>query len=171
MGEERRVLVVRHGIAQESGEAERAGIADADRALTDTGIHRTRAAAAGLRSVASRLDAIAHSPLRRARETADLLSAAYAAVRKESLPALAPDGAFGDIYEWIGRFPCGTTVALVGHEPSLGLWISDALGGGGKDFVIMKKAGACLLEYEARPGPAGARLHWLLPPRILRALS
>jgi phosphohistidine phosphatase SixA len=62
-------------------------------------------------------------------------------------------------------------VVLVGHEPNLSSFLSAALAGEGTRLGIeFKKGGAACLEFSARIGPGRARLQWMLPPRVLRAL-
>ena len=65
----------------------------------------------------------------------------------------------------------GSTVALVGHEPQLGLFVSWMLTGLQESFVQMKKGGACLLELKEQVWPGRGRLLWSLAPAQLRALG
>jgi hypothetical protein len=62
-------------------------------------------------------------------------------------------------------------VAVVGHDPHLGLAVSWLMAGDDRSFELLKKGAASLLELQALPGPGGARLLWSLAPAQLRALA
>lgn len=162
------ILVVRHAIAEYRGA--RPGIADADRALTDEGVRRMAAAAAGLRHLLSSIAVIGYSPLRRARETAEILATAYPGVHMSEVKALAPGGEPFALERWVAGVDAGP-VAVVGHEPDLGRWIARLLAGEPAPFAPLKKGGVCLLHYDRRLTPGAAQLEWMLPPRVLRTLA
>jgi phosphohistidine phosphatase len=63
-------------------------------------------------------------------------------------------------------------VALVGHQPSLGLLAAWLLQGDDARFMLpLKKGGVALLTFEGLPAAGQGELEWLLPPRLLRALA
>jgi phosphohistidine phosphatase len=62
-------------------------------------------------------------------------------------------------------------IALVGHEPDLGYFISHALAASSRSFHQLRKGGACLLELPARPRAGTATLDWALDPAQARALA
>lgn len=162
------ILVVRHAIAEERGA--RPGIAEVARALTHEGAQRMSAAAAGLRRLLPSIAVIGHSPLRRARETAEILATTYPSAGMTAVEALAPGGEPMALERWIASAGAGP-VAVVGHEPDLGHWIARLLSGEPAPFAPLKKGGACLLHLDHGPAPAAAKLEWMLPPRVLRALA
>ncbi len=104
-----RLIVVRHAEAAP-------GEPDALRALTPQG--RVDAAALGERLVTEGLEAVVSSPLLRARETAEAIAVA-SALAPEIDERLAPGATADDLKAAAhGR---GETVAVVGHQPDLGL--------------------------------------------------
>lgn len=104
-----RLIVVRHAEAAP-------GEPDELRTLTPRG--REDAASLGATLAGERLDAIVTSPLLRARETADAIAAA-AALAPIVDERLAPGATEDDLRAAAeGR---GETVAVVGHQPDLGL--------------------------------------------------
>ena len=160
------LILIRHGIAEDRGQAE-----DDERALTPKGAERVRTAARGLAALKVRPSLIATSPLRRARETASLLS--------EELPrsgavltveALRPGTPFEHLQKWAGtrREKC---LVLVGHAPDLADAASRWLSGRPDLRLEMKKSGAACLRFPAAPAAGAAELIWWLPPGILRALG
>lgn len=72
-----KLLVVRHGAAMDQEEFARTGQSDDLRPLTSDGEKEMRRVAAGLRAEIGALDVLASSPLVRARQTADIVAAAF----------------------------------------------------------------------------------------------
>jgi len=163
------LLVVRHAPAGDKIEFAASGRPDDDRPLTDEGIRKMRAAASGLGRLVERLDVIASSPLRRARETADILVAAYDAAPLEIVDSLAPGSAPAALVPWLERQLAASAVAVVGHEPHLSGLVSWLVSGTTRAWLELGKGGACLLEIE-RAAARGATLRWLVEARTLRRL-
>jgi len=69
----------------------------------------------------------------------------------------------------LGREGADTTVAIVGHEPDLGVLAATLLFSGDARALEFKKAGACAIDCEA-PEKGRGRLRWWLTPGALRAL-
>ena len=69
-----RLLIIRHGKAEERSGSLTHRHQDAERRLTDAGRKDMRKAAKGLREIAPKIDVLATSPLVRARETADIIA-------------------------------------------------------------------------------------------------
>jgi len=107
------LFLIRHAIAEES----RAGLPDAQRALTKKGRARFEAMVQRLDRAGFRFDRVYHSPWLRAAQTAELLAPLIDGplVATEAL-AQAPDLAFFASLK-------GKRVACVGHQP----WLSDAV--------------------------------------------
>jgi phosphohistidine phosphatase len=160
-----KVLIVRHAKAA----VRSAGRPDASRPLTREGIRKFEAAARGIAAIEGKPAVILTSPLRRARQTADLLAAAWGSVPVREHPSLA--GGEPVLAEFFAGRGAGDTVALVGHEPQLSSILESFLGivpATGR--LLFKKGGACLVELDPEARPPG-RLAWFLHPRILRTLG
>jgi phosphohistidine phosphatase len=166
-----RLLVVRHGIAEDRALWAARGLEEAARPLTPAGRARFRKAARGLAAEMGRLDLVATSPLARAVQTAEILAAAAGAGRTVELPELATGDDLPALLAWIGAQRKLTAVALVGHEPSLSLLASWLLTGEERPLFALKKGGACLLEFGTRVKPRGAELLFLLAAGQLRRLA
>lgn len=166
------VLIVRHAIAEDRVAFASSGKPDARRPLTDAGRRRMAAASRGLRRLVPRLTRIATSPLVRARETADILAAAYDDdVPVEELAALAPGGAPDGVIAWLHPRAADACIALVGHEPDLSELTSTLLVEDAATFFSFKKGGAALLEFDGPVGAGQGSLRWLLQPKHLRGLG
>jgi phosphohistidine phosphatase len=162
------ILIIRHAKAGQRGLLGFIGKKDAARPLTDVGRRDMRKAARGLQKLVPEVDVLATSPLARARETADIVSRRYDNIPVMELAALAPGGSKEDVLAWLRDQKATATVALVGHEPDLGMLSSWLLGGGAESFLSLKKGAACLIEMSETPTPGSGRLEWLLPPAALR---
>ncbi len=160
------LFLVRHGIAADAAP----GGSDAERPLTDEGRRRTARAAAGLAALGCRPGVILTSPLRRARQTADILAEALPGdAPVVETPALA-GGAPGDVLGEV-RAAGAESVVAVGHMPDLADLASVALCRRDVVRLTFRKAGAMRLVFDGPPAPGRAWLDWLLPPRALRALA
>ena len=165
------VLVIRHAIAEDRIEFARSGKSDDERPLTDEGRRRMEQAARGLRNLVPSVGVIASSPLKRAKQTADVVAAEYEATPVEIVPALSGDGDLEGVVAWLRSQPAEQTVALVGHEPDLSTLISHLLTGSSSADIAMKKGAVCLLEFAGDVEPGAATLRWLLAPKQLRAIG
>jgi phosphohistidine phosphatase len=159
----KQVVVVRHAVAEEA----QADQPDAQRALTVKGKKKMAKGARGLRNIFPHADFIAHSPLLRARQTAEILATSYPGISLHEATVLSPGKGAAALNAWLRQQPVDRLI-LVGHEPDLSRWLCVVLSGRRKAFVEFGKASACLVEMPSRPGQA--RLEWFLTPDLLRAL-
>jgi len=164
------ILLVRHAIAEDRATFATTGMADDERPLTERGMDRMRAAAAGLAAVVDGLELIGSSPLLRARQTADLVAERFPRAERATLDWMAPGGDRPQALGWLASGNAAS-VALVGHEPDLGELASWLLSGRPSPFVEFKKGAACLLVVEGRVQAGAATLRWHLAPRQLRVLG
>jgi phosphohistidine phosphatase len=167
-----KVLLIRHGKAEERNLiSSLSPKKDASRALTETGRRDMRKAAKGLRKLAPDIDVLATSPLLRARETAEIVAKVFGVSDVAEQPLLAPGADSSALLEWLQQRPADATVALVGHEPDLGLLTARFLVGKEADLVVFKKGACALVEFDAGPIAGRGKLSWLLQPGQLRKLD
>jgi len=159
----KQIVVVRHAIAEEAQAEQPDGL----RALTAKGRKKMNKGAQGLKNIFPYPEFIAHSPLLRARQTAEILATCYPGVSLHETTALSPGKGAAALNAWLQQQPVDRLI-LVGHEPGLSRWLCVVLSGHTKAFVELGKGSACLVEIPARQGHA--RLEWLLTPDLLRGL-
>ena len=160
-----RLILFRHGPAGERDDS--VWPDDALRPLSERGIERTHAAAAGLERLEPGVRHNLASPLTRAMMTAEVLAVAFPGVRVETLDALRPGGSYRQILDHLGRSADDDPTVIVGHEPELGK-LAGMLAFGAPAALALKKAGACAFEFDGPPSAGAGRLAWFLPPRLLR---
>ena len=163
-----RLLLVRHGPAEDRVAWRALGKDDATRPLTAEGRERTRAAMKGLSLLVDPPGVVATSPLVRAVETAAELARALRSGAPEELLAIAPEGPPVGVIPWLASRGEVELVALVGHEPQLGRLACWLLARSDEPFLALKKGGACLLDLGERPRAGAARLVWMVAPSELR---
>ncbi|MGH7819460.1 MAG: phosphohistidine phosphatase SixA [Candidatus Binatia bacterium] len=160
-----KLYLVRHAIA------ESAAASDAERALTEEGKDKMRRAAQGLRAIDVSLDLLLTSPLRRARETAEILAETLRAqvrVLEELASGADPRLVLGALRPYHDR----SALALVGHEPDLGKLASVLLAGSPTTCPLpFKKGGVACFDGELLPGTQRVELEWFLTPKQLRTLA
>jgi phosphohistidine phosphatase len=165
------LLVVRHSDAGDAKEFARTGQPDDLRPLSDKGRKQMQRAASALRRIVPQCDRVFSSPLKRAVETAEILCSAFGLPAPETTRTLIPGGDLRDFEQWaagVGKSQC---VAVVGHEPHLSTLVTWLMTATNESRIVMKKGGACLVEF-AGPARAGeGELRWLLGPRELDLMA
>src|SRR5215208_4895462 len=158
------LLVIRHATAEDvapDGD-------DSSRSLTKTGKQEMKDAAAGLRTVVEDLNVIGASPLLRAQQTAEIVAKAYDDVPIDTVDALTPGSDPSALVDWLGQHASADVVAIVGHEPQLGMLVTWFMTGTANSRVEMKKGGAALLDFSSRVAPGSGVLQWVLTRSQLR---
>ena len=128
------------------------------------------AGAKGLRELVPSLDVLASSPFVRAHQTAVIVAERYDEVPIVTTSALEPDTTPESFLTWLHSLD-DEVVAIVGHEPHLGMLVTWLLTGLEDSRLPLKKGGACLLDLAARPRKGEAMLQWALTPSQLRRIG
>ena len=166
MPESCRLYLIRHGLAEERGEA---WPDDSRRPLTEEGMSLLRKEARGLVRLGVTFDVVLTSPLVRARQTADIVAGVFstrpAIVVIESL---APDGNAHAVLSDLEKQARRTRIALVGHEPGIGE-LAARLAGSRRAFTF-KKGSICRIDVKSLPPAGPGTLRWFITPKILREL-
>jgi len=174
-----KLYLVRHAIAEEHPAAAApaktksklsAAGSDAERALTEQGKAKMARAAQGLRKIKVRLDLILTSPLRRARETAEIVAQELEGTKIEVFNDLAPGAEPSAVVAALRPYHSLRAIALVGHQPDLGHLASYLLTGSPNacDLSLKKGSVACL-EGELAQDATSCNLLWLMTPKLLRS--
>ncbi len=162
-----KVYLVRHAIAETRSPATE----DSERGLTEAGKAKMTRAAQGLRKMKVRPDIILTSPLRRARETAQILAAEIPGAGIEVLAELAPGVKPASIVAALRPYSARKALALVAHQPDLGYLASFLLTGSQTRLDLdFKKGGVACLETEFSEEPTHGVLEWFVTPKLLRSL-
>jgi|GEM_PF-323047 len=144
---------------------------DGLRPLTRAGVREFREAAAGIARLAPRPRRLYTSPLLRALETADILTAVAGWPRATVTPTLAPQEPVQRALAVLREQEI-ESVALVGHEPHLTMLLTAAVAGArARAQLALAKGGAACIEFEGAVRAGSGTLAWLLTPDALRVLG
>jgi len=165
------LLIIRHGIAEDAEAFAAKGKDDSLRPLTKAGKRKMKEAAAGLRELVDSIDIIAASPLVRAQQTAKIVAGTYGDLAVATVDALSPGSDPSDLLEWIGEHASAEVIAVVGHEPHLGMLVTWLMTEARESRVAMSKGGAALLDFSARVEAHRGTLEWLLTGSQLRRIG
>jgi phosphohistidine phosphatase len=164
------LLVIRHAIAEDKDAFATTGADDSARPLTKQGRKRMKEVVRGLRWVVPTIDVLASSPFVRAMQTAEIVAQGYDGPAPIEVTSLVPGGRADEFVTWLVGQGGDVTVAIVGHEPSLGQLASGLLAAK-SHFIEFRKGGACLITWPGVPAAASGQLRWLLEPKQLRRLA
>jgi phosphohistidine phosphatase len=141
---------------------------DADRALTRKGKESAKVVAALLARL-EQIEAIWHSPMARAEETAAIAAKEFpnAAIRETTslLPETSPVRVLDEIS---GRQP--GDVLLVGHQPHLGELLSLCVTGSDGGSIPMRKASVARVKFAGSHAAPPGKLIYLLSPDLAAKL-
>ena len=145
---------------------------DDERPLTAEGQVEHRAVMRAAKTMGVKFDFLVSSPLKRARETADIVGNTY---RWEEEPQVADELGHGysvaAVVKLLAKFPPDARVALVGHEPDFSELATALIGGKAGLGIQIKKSGIAGIRFEG-PAEAGAgTLLYLLKPSQLRKVA
>ena len=131
--------------------------------LTDAGRRVLEAAAPLWRRLNLRPDVIVSSPLRRARQSAELLAGAVDADAPEIDARLSPGSDWNAMALVLADHPDAQRLCFVGHEPDLSSTIALLTGAAS---VRMRKGAIACVEFYGVPEPGGGELVWLIDPDL-----
>ena len=156
---------VRHGSA---GNPKPQPQEDAARGLDREGRQQCELIGKLLAALAIRFDKIVSSPLRRASESAAIISKQTRYKLQIVLaPELRPDGAYERVLELLSNMPSGDSVLLIGHNFKLAEFIGKLISNSGRRAGIHFTTGAVAKVVKSRTGAAS--LQWCMTQKLLRA--
>jgi phosphohistidine phosphatase len=167
------LYLIRHGLAQPLGQKN--DFSDEKRALTSQGRDRMREIVRGLHRLGVALDLIMSSPLVRAVETASIVAEGLGMDEKliELTSNLSPGSSADELLAEIKQRKRTESLALVGHEPDLGLLVARIISSNGdcRMSIPLKKGGVCCIQVRQTVPTFRGSLTWLLTPKPLRLLA
>ncbi len=164
------VILIRHGKA--GNRDPNSWPDDDDRPLTAEGQAEHRAVTRAAKKMGIKFDFLVTSPLKRARETADIVANVYRWPEEPQVAAELGHGySVSAVVKLLAKFPPTSRVALVGHEPDFSELATALIGGKTGLGLQIKKSGIAGIRFEG-PAEAGAGLLlYLLKPSHLRKIG
>ena len=161
------LFILRHG---EAGTRMTDTTKDLDRALTANGKAEVREIGKTLKESGLRARQIVTSPLRRARETAEIISRTLKIPVLEEWDDLKPDGDRESLYQKLARIETSSSVVIVGHEPYLTSMIGELIGAP-EARIALKKGGLAKVRVTSRAPTLRGELRWLITPKLMTGMS
>jgi len=165
------LFILRHG---EAGQRSASSAGDRKRPLTSTGKLEISEIAKALKIIGLKFDLILTSPLKRAYDTATIVSKVFHIVNKVQVwNELAPEGKKTDLYRKISELKEEYIVLMVGHQPLLGEMANDMIHRGKSNpcNLVLKKGGIMRIRLLTRGNVPRGELLWLISPRLLRNIK
>jgi phosphohistidine phosphatase len=156
-----KLYLLRHGIAADRDEW---NVSDEERPLTPEGRKNMEREAKGMADLNVCPDRIITSPLKRAKETAEIV-----AERLDLKSRLVEDERLADSFDAgrleqiLSEHTDADSLMFVGHEPDFSHTIGELVGGASVD---LKKGGLARIDVNDARSTRG-ELVWLLPPKAL----
>jgi phosphohistidine phosphatase len=156
------IYILRHGLAQEA----HGGMRDADRPLTPEGTKKLLPVLRRARAIDVQPPVILTSPLRRARETAQVAAEALRGQSKlvESR-ALIPESSPELVWDEIRNHKKDPQIMIVGHEPLLSSVYAYLLGAALVQIDV-KKGSLGRIDVDRFTGQPRGILRWLIHPKL-----
>ena len=163
------LFILRHGDAGQRTSQR----SDQKRPLTSTGKIDILEIAKALKIIGLKFDLIITSPLKRAYDTAKIVSDIFSIGNKLQVwNELAPEGQRADVYRKLLQLREEYVVLIVGHQPLLGELelVNDMIHKGKSSAcnLLLKKGGLVRLRLLSKSNVPKGELRWLLSPRILK---
>jgi len=142
------------------------------RPLTAEGQVEHRAVMRIAKKMGVKFDFLVSSPLKRARETADIVALTYRWAEEPQVAAeLGHAYSVPAVMKLLAKFPPDSRVALVGHEPDFSTLATTLIGGKTGLGLEIKKSGIVGIRFEGPAEPGAGTLIYLLKPSHLRKLA
>ena len=161
------LFILRHG---EAGNRMTVVEEDSERPLTTEGRIEMQKIAKSLKAVGLQTNQIYTSPLKRARETAEITAKILNIPTLKEWDELRPDGSKAALYRKLAGLEQNSRLILVGHEPYLTSLIGEIIGTASPK-VVLKKGGLAKVRITSFTPRVSGELRWLLTPKVITKMS
>ena len=165
------LFLFRHG---EAGKRLQSGSKDFDRPLTSIGQKEIENISISLKKLNINFDRIITSPLKRAHQTAIIISNVFAMEdRVEDWGELKPEGNRLELYKKLSQLKSDSSLLIIGHHPYLTEMIGNLIFDYDSDNgprIILKKSGLAKIVVTSLMPTMKGELRWLLSPKLLRKI-
>ncbi len=157
-----KLYLIRHAPAELRHEFALSGQPDHLRPLTDKGIVRMHETLTNFSQKESAIDIVLQSPYLRCLQTAELLKEHFPETQCIETENLCPDHSAQKLYDEIQSYNVGS-LAVIGHEPDLGQFLSWLLFRQATDKFPLKKGGIAKLDLYKN---GLCKLKWVIHPKL-----
>jgi phosphohistidine phosphatase len=142
---------------------------DEKRPIDKLGIEQSHDVGRALAALDVNPDVIVSSPLRRATQTAALVANELGYKGKVIIDAaLRPEATYEKFHDLLRRHSRRDAIMVVGHNPSMTIFLNQLLYASAPLPVELKKGGVAKVKKDGRKP---AVLKWSMPPKVVRAIQ
>ena len=158
-----KLYIIRHAPAEDRSQFALTNQPDSLRPLTEKGRQRMMDVFKFFKKQESKIDMVLSSPFTRCQQTSDICKEFYPEANFISSENLTPDFLAEDLLNEIQSYGA-ESIAIIGHEPDLGQFISWLLFNQATNRFPMKKSGIAKMDlYE----DGRTYLKWMLRPKMI----
>lgn len=161
------IFILRHGDANTSS---RRTLDDSKRSLSERGIKEIENISKLLSNMEMRFDFIYSSPLKRAKQSAEIISKGQKKSKIITLNELKPEGTTNEVCKILSMQKEESNILIVGHNPLL-INITNDIVTSDKLHISLKTGGLIKIKTLAKEPQLRGELEWLLSPRLVRKIS
>jgi len=167
-----KLLMIRHGKAEDREVWAQKKLQDGERPLTTEGIEEFGIVAKSLVQLVPNINRIFSSPFKRTMQTADILQKSYPDAKISANEVLLQGKPWKDVQaflqkEWIKD----GVISIIGHENHMSTVLAALISATDENMVRFKKGGSALIDLELRENRVIGKLLWFLPPKVVMKLS
>ena len=153
------IYLIRHGESEQTSE----GKPHEERALTSNGIEIIKTSIEVWKKFIDNFDIILSSPLKRAKQTALIISSVFKSPFEIAEEICLLNGGLTEDLLSISRSLNLNDIAMIGHQPDIGNHIASMIGSNDANFKL-PPAVIVKIYFEEKPGIGKGVLEFLLPP-------
>lgn len=144
---------------------------DSKRPLTDEGIQKMTKTAQGIKKLGIGFDEILSSPYLRAKHTAEIVHQVLGIKKPiQFFNELTPQARFEDFKKILKNFRELENVLIVGHQPSIGMFVGRLIANA-EVSIDFRKGALCCVELLIVSEPFRGELKWYLNSSHLRSIN
>ena len=151
--------IMRHGQANANSVLAR----DREQHLTDVGTAQVNTVLNTAKQMGAKLNAIACSPLDRAKETAEIAARIFG-LQYSVTNSLEPEGSPDGVYDELSKLDPVKSVLLISHQPLVSLLLTDILGTEPK--ASFATGTLAMVKVDGHPQTGSGTLISLIPPYL-----
>lgn len=162
-----KLYFIRHAPAEFRHVFAQTGQSDSLRPLTEKGTQRMKDVLKHFSKFETNIDVFLQSPLTRAQQTGDICRSFYPDAKFVTTENLSPDHSAQRLYDEIQSYDVDA-MAIVGHEPDLGQFLSWLMFRQATDHFPLKKSGIAKIDLYK---DGRCYLKWMLRPKLVTVVK
>jgi phosphohistidine phosphatase len=164
------IYIIRHGDANSD---EKNLIDDSKRILSETGVKEIENASRFFSELEIKFDYIFTSPLKRAKQTTEIVAKNQKKSHVVDLSELKPEGNVDELCQKLAKQQESSTILIVGHNPLLSDLVDHIIVSNDRatSNISLKTGGIARIKTTSLQPKLKGQLEWFLSPKLIRKVS